>query len=106
MIGTFRAVHLEKKDNGTTGLVAQYFSINRNTTKDTKRTSTILLLYMVAMLAVSTMFASAQAYTVQDIYIDNRNYPGGPWAWFLNSQEKTHNVMFFASNVRNNSHSG
>lgn len=78
---------------------ASYLWNQRHATRDTKKTSTILLLYMCLMLAVSTMFASAQAYTVQDIYIDNRNYPGGPWAWFLNSQEKVHNVMFYVTLV-------
>ena len=76
---------------------ASYLWNQRHITRDSRKTSTVLLVYMCMMLAVSTMFASAQAYTVQDIYIDNRNYPGGPWAWFLNSQEKVHNVMFFAT---------
>lgn len=52
---------------------------------------------MSLMLAVSTLFAAVQAHTVQDVYVDNRNYPGGPWTYFLSSQTKAHNVMFYAT---------
>lgn len=31
------------------------------------------------------------------MYIDNRNYPGGgPWAWFLATQNLPINVLFYA----------
>ncbi|KAH6911142.1 hypothetical protein BKA70DRAFT_1370860 [Coprinopsis sp. MPI-PUGE-AT-0042] len=74
-----------------------FFQIASKRSARGKRTSTILLLYMCLMLAVSTLYAAVQAHTVQDVYVDNRNYPGGPWTYFLNSQTKAHNVMFYAT---------
>jgi hypothetical protein len=38
-----------------------------------------------------------QANTVQSIYIDNRNYPGGPWIYFLATQSLPINVIFYAT---------
>jgi hypothetical protein len=38
-----------------------------------------------------------QANTVQSIYIDNRNYPGGPWTYFLATQNLAVNVVFYAA---------
>lgn len=38
-----------------------------------------------------------QANTVQSIYIDNRNYPGGPWQYFLATQNLPVDVIFFAT---------
>ena len=31
------------------------------------------------------------------MYIDNRNYPGGPWQYFLDTQNLAVNVMFYAT---------
>ncbi|KAI0034801.1 hypothetical protein K488DRAFT_44707 [Vararia minispora EC-137] len=56
-----------------------------------------ILAFITALLAVSTIFVGVQAYTVQLVYIDNRNYPGGPWAYFLASQNLSVNVMFEAT---------
>ncbi|KAJ7355387.1 hypothetical protein DFH08DRAFT_954873 [Mycena albidolilacea] len=57
----------------------------------------LLLFYMTAMLLIESLFVAVQARTVQFIYIDNRNYPGGPWAFFLNSQTAAINVIFYAT---------
>jgi len=57
----------------------------------------ILLFYMTAMLLIESLFVAVQARTVQFIYIDNRNYPGGPWAFFLASQTAAVNVIFYAT---------
>lgn len=38
-----------------------------------------------------------QARTVQLIYVDNRDYPGGPWQYFLATQNLAINVMFYAT---------
>ncbi len=46
---------------------------------------------------LSTIFLAVQARTVQLAYIDNRNFPGGPWAWFLSTQELAVNVIFYAT---------
>ncbi|KAJ7736865.1 hypothetical protein B0H16DRAFT_110334 [Mycena metata] len=57
----------------------------------------ILLVYMTSMLLIESLFVAVQARTVQMIYIDNRNYPGGPWAFFLASQTAAVNVIFYAT---------
>lgn len=56
-----------------------------------------MLAYITALIIVETIFVAVQARTVQLTYIDNRNYPGGPWVWFLNSQSLAVNVMFEAT---------
>ncbi|CAK5266087.1 unnamed protein product [Mycena citricolor] len=61
------------------------------------RQSMYLLAYMSLMLLIESLFVAVQARTVQMIYIDNRNYPGGPWKFFLISQTAVVNVMFYAT---------
>ncbi|KAI8980558.1 hypothetical protein BD414DRAFT_516300 [Trametes punicea] len=56
-----------------------------------------LLAYITLLLIVETMFSIVQARTVQVIYIENRNYPGGPWAYFLQTQNLAINVIFYAT---------
>jgi len=43
------------------------------------------------------MLMVVQANTVQSMYIDNRNFPGGPWAYFLATQQLPINVIFYAT---------
>jgi hypothetical protein len=62
-----------------------------------RRQSVFLLLYSTVLLAIQTIFMVVQANTVQSIYIDNRNYPGGPWAYFLATQNLAINVVFYAT---------
>lgn len=62
-----------------------------------KKTALYLLAYTTVLLSVETIFAAVQARTVQVIYIDNRNYPGGPWAYFLATQNLAINVIFYAT---------
>ena len=38
-----------------------------------------------------------QANTVQSMYVDNRNYPGGPWTYFLATQNLAVDVLFYAT---------
>ncbi|KAJ7099444.1 hypothetical protein B0H15DRAFT_547168 [Mycena belliarum] len=57
----------------------------------------LLLAYMTCMLLIESLFVAVQARTVQMIYIDNRNYPGGPWQFFLASQSDPINVIFYAT---------
>ncbi|KAJ7198556.1 hypothetical protein GGX14DRAFT_401918 [Mycena pura] len=59
--------------------------------------SMFLLAYMSFMLLIESLFIAVQARTVQMIYIENRNYPGGPWAFFLASQTAGINVTFYAT---------
>ncbi|KAI9066559.1 hypothetical protein FKP32DRAFT_1673883 [Trametes sanguinea] len=56
-----------------------------------------LLCYISLLLIVETIFSIVQARTVQVIYIENRNYPGGPWQYFLDTQDLAINVIFYAS---------
>ncbi|KAI0352273.1 hypothetical protein OH77DRAFT_1428820 [Trametes cingulata] len=59
---------------------------------------TLFLLGFISLLfIVETMFAIVQARTVEVIYINNRNYPGGPWSYFLASQNLAINVIFYAT---------
>ncbi|KAJ7099437.1 hypothetical protein B0H15DRAFT_546800 [Mycena belliarum] len=64
--------------------------------RDSKQ-SMLLLAYMTCMLLIESLFLAVQARTVQMIYIDNRNYPGGPWQFFLASQSDPVNVIFYAT---------
>ncbi|KAF7338957.1 hypothetical protein MVEN_01971900 [Mycena venus] len=57
----------------------------------------VLLIYMTAMLLIESLFIAVQARTVQMIYIDNRNFPGGPWQFFLLTQFAAVNVIFDAT---------
>ncbi|KAF9068958.1 hypothetical protein BDP27DRAFT_1294411 [Rhodocollybia butyracea] len=58
--------------------------------------SLFLLGYITLLISVSTIFVIVQARTVQLMYVDNRNYPGGPWPYFLATQNLAVNVMFDA----------
>ncbi|OSD05324.1 hypothetical protein PYCCODRAFT_1533092 [Trametes coccinea BRFM310] len=55
-----------------------------------------LLGYITVLFLVETVFSIVQARTVQLLYIENRNYPGGPWQYFLNTQDQPVNVIFYA----------
>ena len=57
----------------------------------------MLISYLALLAIVDTIFVIVQARTVQVIYVENRNYPGGPWAYFLDTQYLAINVMFYAS---------
>ncbi|SJL08136.1 uncharacterized protein ARMOST_11499 [Armillaria ostoyae] len=59
--------------------------------------SLFLLAYITLLLSIETIFVGVQANTVQMIYIDNRNYPGGPWQFFLDTQNLAVNVIFYAT---------
>jgi hypothetical protein len=56
-----------------------------------------LLFYSTLLLAIQTIFMVVQANVVQSIYIDNRNYPGGPWVYFLATQNLAIDVVFYAT---------
>ncbi|KAH8106920.1 hypothetical protein BXZ70DRAFT_965721 [Cristinia sonorae] len=65
--------------------------------RKSNRNHIYLLAYISLLLTIETMFVIVQGKTVQDIYIDNRNYPGGPWKYFLDTQYLAINVMFYAT---------
>ena len=74
-------------------ICARYLWKQRQRGKQT----TFLLGYITLLLIVETIFAVVQTRTVQDIYIENRNYPGGPWQYFLDTQALAVNVIFYAT---------
>ncbi|KAI9062692.1 hypothetical protein FKP32DRAFT_1723636 [Trametes sanguinea] len=59
--------------------------------------TTVLLCYITLLLFVETAFSIVQARTVQLIYIENRNYPGGPWNYFVETQNQAINVIHYAT---------
>lgn len=65
-------------------------------TRKSRPQSVWLLAYITILLCIETIFEAVQARTVQVVYIDNRNYPGGPWQYFLATQNLPINVMFIA----------
>jgi hypothetical protein len=56
-----------------------------------------LIFYITLLFVIESIYTAVQARTVQIMYIDNRNYPGGPWAYFLATQNLPVNVMFYAT---------
>lgn len=62
-----------------------------------RKSALFLLAYITALIMVETIFVIIQARTVQVLYVDNRNYPGGPWAYFLATQNLAINVIFYAT---------
>ncbi|KAI0080524.1 hypothetical protein K474DRAFT_1589725 [Panus rudis PR-1116 ss-1] len=56
-----------------------------------------MLAYITLLLCIETIFVIVQGRTVQVIYIDNRNYPGGPWRYFLDTQNLPINILFYAT---------
>ncbi|KAH9934059.1 uncharacterized protein BXZ73DRAFT_89690 [Epithele typhae] len=61
------------------------------------RKTMFLLGYLVLLFVIDTIFVIDQARTVQVIYVENRNYPGGPWQYFLDTQYLAVNVIFYAT---------
>jgi len=61
-----------------------------------RKNSLYILAFITLLIITQTILCAVQARTVQVMYVDNRNYPGGPWAYFLATQEQAINVMFYA----------
>ncbi|KAF8974247.1 hypothetical protein BDZ97DRAFT_1751085 [Flammula alnicola] len=57
----------------------------------------VLLGYITTLIIIATLFAAVQARTTEETYIDNRNYPGGPWQYFLSTEYLPINVMFYST---------
>ena len=56
-----------------------------------------LLVYITVLIVIATIFAAVQARTTEETYVDNRNFPGGPWQYFLSTEYLPINVMFYAT---------
>ena len=57
----------------------------------------LLLGYTTILCILNCIYTGANASGLQQTFIDNRNYPGGPWQYFLDTQELAINVMFYAT---------
>ncbi|EIM92385.1 uncharacterized protein STEHIDRAFT_117406 [Stereum hirsutum FP-91666 SS1] len=55
------------------------------------------LAYITLLFVIQSIYVGVQAVTVQLMYVDNRNYPGGPWTYFEATQALAVNVMFEAT---------
>ena len=69
-------------------------------TRKTRPKSLFLLSYITLLLCIETIFQVVQARTVQLVFVDNRNYPGGVLAYLLATRQDQHlpiNVVFLAS---------
>jgi hypothetical protein len=53
-----------------------------------------ILTYITLLLGLSSLWVAVGTWTTVDVYINNRNYPGGPWAYFLATQNLPENVLF------------
>ncbi|KAG2022584.1 hypothetical protein CC2G_000321 [Coprinopsis cinerea AmutBmut pab1-1] len=96
LVGIGYGIQLVLFTSCATFLWSQIQSASRRN-KRANRMSIFLLAYMSLLLTVETIYVAVQARTVQDIYVDNRNYPGGPWQYFLATQDKAINVIFYAT---------
>lgn len=56
-----------------------------------------LLGYITVLILIATFFAAVQARTTEETYVDNRNFPGGPWQYFLSTEYLPINVMFYST---------
>jgi len=80
-------------------VICMYFSCVQVLWKqrNSRRFSTFLLAYLTLLFVTLLIFCSVSAGTVQQIYIDNRNYPQGPWNYFLQTQNLPINVIFIST---------
>ncbi|CAL1707888.1 unnamed protein product [Somion occarium] len=69
----------------------------------TKPFSLFFLGFVTVLCALNCVYTGVNAYGLQDIYIDNRNYPGGPWAYLKAASTEAFNisssVAYFTSNI-------
>ncbi|KAF9254103.1 hypothetical protein L218DRAFT_1055665 [Marasmius fiardii PR-910] len=56
-----------------------------------------LLGYISFLLTVETIYIVVQGNTLQIMYVDNRNYAGGPWQYFLATQNLADNVIYYTT---------
>jgi hypothetical protein len=61
-----------------------------------RRVKFLQVAYITVLLVLESLFVSAYTWTLEEMYINNRNFPGGPMAWFLVTQNAPENT-FFAS---------
>ena len=55
------------------------------------------LAYITVLLLLELLVVVSTIGGLEEMYIQNRNYPGGPMAWFLAEANSPANVTFYAS---------
>ncbi|KAM6498723.1 hypothetical protein JOM56_006671 [Amanita muscaria] len=75
------------------GLCVQYLWRERKR----RRVVRFLLVYVTLLLSLSSLWASLGTWIMEDVYINNRNYPGGPWIYFMATQNMPENVIFIVT---------
>ncbi|THH23221.1 hypothetical protein EUX98_g7948 [Antrodiella citrinella] len=66
------------------------------------RFSLFLLGYITILCAMNTIWTATSAFGLQSTYIDNRNYPGGPFAYLQIEFSAPFNVLSLASYITGN----
>lgn len=52
---------------------------------------------MTLLFALATVFSAVQARIIETVYIDGRNFPGGPWAYYMSHLHDPISVSFYAT---------
>ncbi|PFH45792.1 hypothetical protein AMATHDRAFT_51461 [Amanita thiersii Skay4041] len=58
-----------------------------------------LLAYITLLIVIESLSVAATARATQELFVDNRNYPGGPWQYFLATQYFPEDVLFYVALV-------
>ncbi|TBU39128.1 hypothetical protein BD309DRAFT_461539 [Dichomitus squalens] len=56
-----------------------------------------LLCFLALLLSVETIYAIAEAHSIQLAYVNHRGYPGGPWQYQLDKQNTPTTVLLHTS---------
>jgi len=62
--------------------------------KRSMRISKFLMVYIAVLFLILVVFSAVSAGETQEMYIDDRNFPGGPWNYFLAIQNLPINVLW------------
>ena len=73
---------------------ASYFWMQRNCQG---KHAFFRLAYITVLLILESSVIVTSTWILISMYIDNRDYPGGPMAWFLASANEPSEVAFWAS---------
>jgi len=70
--------------------------------KPRSRFTVFLLAYITVLCAMNTIWTATSAFGLQSTYIDNRNFPGGPFAYLQVEFSQPFNVVSLASYITGN----
>ncbi|KAM6503775.1 hypothetical protein JOM56_000718 [Amanita muscaria] len=66
-----------------------------------RRVMVFLLCFITLLLSLSSLGVATDTWTAEDMYINNRNYPGGPWMYFVLAwnlpENAIYNIILFLS---------